>query len=306
MARGDWSVAPLERRIMNAQGEGSGVDGAYLVPAPISARTIDLMRDKTSVIQAGAVTIPMVSRTLDLAKVTAAPAVHWRAELAPITQGNVGIGRVQLVAHTCGVVIAASEELLMDAPNSGVLLQNQLAAALAEELARVALQGSGSGAEPTGLSERSGTEHVGTVGVPTDYAEIVTGLGKLWGNAAQPNALILPAPVATVYAGLQDTTHQPLNRPTEVQALQWLISSRLAVDGSPASWTGYLGQFDQMVIGLRTGVQLAVAHGQFTDNASASQDAFAAYTLRIRATMRVDVELMQDGAFCRLDGIETS
>ena len=57
MATGEWDGAEHERALAEAT---VGAGGA-LVPAPLSARVIDLMRARTVVMRAGAVTVPMAS-----------------------------------------------------------------------------------------------------------------------------------------------------------------------------------------------------------------------------------------------------
>jgi HK97 family phage major capsid protein len=66
MATARWDGATHERALAEAT---IGAGGA-LVPAPLSARVIDLARNQTRVFQAGAITVPMTSQTLALARLT--------------------------------------------------------------------------------------------------------------------------------------------------------------------------------------------------------------------------------------------
>jgi HK97 family phage major capsid protein len=76
MATGEWDGAEHERALAEAT---VGAGGA-LVPAPLSARVIDLMRARTVVLRAGGVTVPMTSQTLALARLTGEGTPAWKTE----------------------------------------------------------------------------------------------------------------------------------------------------------------------------------------------------------------------------------
>jgi len=98
MATGEWDGAEHERALAEAT---VGAGGA-LVPAPLSARVIDLMRARTVVLRAGGVTVPMTSQTLALARLTGEGTPAWKTEGANITAADLTFDRVTFTARTPG------------------------------------------------------------------------------------------------------------------------------------------------------------------------------------------------------------
>ena len=97
---GDWSRAKAELEEMRAMSVGTPTAGGYLVPSPLSAQVIDMLRAKAVVMLAGAQTVAMEYHTLDLARVTGAPTAEWKAENAAITASDMTLDKVTLHART--------------------------------------------------------------------------------------------------------------------------------------------------------------------------------------------------------------
>ncbi len=157
LALGDWNGADAERRVMS---EGTASAGGYLVPTPMSAKVLDLVRAGSAAMQLGAQTVPMDAPTLKIAKVDGDPTGYWRAENAAITASDLTIGAVTLTAKTLATRVKLSGELFEDGQGVSDVVANCLAQALAGELDRVVFTGSGSGAEPQGILNASGTNQV--------------------------------------------------------------------------------------------------------------------------------------------------
>jgi hypothetical protein len=90
MATARWDGADHERALAAAT---TGA-GWALVPAPLSARVIDLARNRTVVLQAGAQTVPMTGQTLALARLTSEGSPAWKTENAAITAADMAFDRV--------------------------------------------------------------------------------------------------------------------------------------------------------------------------------------------------------------------
>jgi HK97 family phage major capsid protein len=154
MATGRWDEAPQERSLAEAT---IGAGGA-LVPAPLSARVIDLARNASRVFQAGSITVPMTAQTLALARLTGEGTPGWKTENSAITAtADMTFDRVTFTARTLTRVITLSLELFEDAdPSSQDVIARSFAAQMALELDRVALRGSGTAPEPRGVLNQSG------------------------------------------------------------------------------------------------------------------------------------------------------
>jgi HK97 family phage major capsid protein len=153
MATARWDGAVAERALAEAT---IGAGGA-LVPAPLSARVIDLARNATRVFQAGAQTVPMTAQTLALARLTSEGTPAWKSENAAITAGDLVFDRVTFTARTLVRTILLSVELFEDAdPSSEDVIARSFAGQMAVELDRVALLGTGTPPEPRGVLNQSG------------------------------------------------------------------------------------------------------------------------------------------------------
>jgi hypothetical protein len=95
------------------------------VPAPLSARVIDLARNRTVVFRAGAQTVPITSQTLALARLTSEGSPAWKSENATITAADMVFDRVTFTARTLVRLITLSVELFEDAdPSSEDVIAN--------------------------------------------------------------------------------------------------------------------------------------------------------------------------------------
>jgi HK97 family phage major capsid protein len=152
-ATGNWDGAEHERALAEAT---LGAGGA-LVPAPLSARVIDLARNATRVFQAGAITVPMTSQTLALARLTSEGSPAWKTEGANITTADLAFDRVTFTARTLVRRVDLSVELFEDAdPSSEDIIARSFAGQMAVELDRVALLGTGTAPEPRGVLNQTG------------------------------------------------------------------------------------------------------------------------------------------------------
>ena len=88
-----------------------------------------------------------------------------------------------LTAKTVGVLVKASEETVQDASDFGSRLETVLRGAIGAELDRVALVGSGAGAEPggimkSGITANTDVQTLNVGGTPQSY-DFVSSLAQL-------------------------------------------------------------------------------------------------------------------------------
>jgi len=301
---GDWNGSELEQRVMASSPTTSG---GVMVPLPLASRIIDLVRNQSAVVRAGAITVPMDSATLKMARVTSGPTAGWYAEAAAITASDMAFDSVTFTAKKLAALCVVNSELLEDATGIDQVLETALGKALGLELDRVALHGSGSGAEPAGLYGASGVPTVSSVGTATSYAKFITSIFTVLGNNWNPNAAIYSSRTAATLAGLfsgisGDKT--PLVPPGEWTALSRFVSNQVSNTlntGSPATAVGsaaFIGQFDQLAIGVRRTLRIEVANEGSYVISGTPYSGFQKDQLLIRATLRADVQILQPLAFC--------
>lgn len=283
---GRWNGAEREFRLLS---EGSNAGGGFLVPDPMSAYIIDKARAASVCIQAGVQTIPMESETLRLARVDSDPAMELKAENAAFSGSDVTFGSVLLTSRLIGCMVTASRELAEDAVNFGQMIEAILAKALAAELDRQMICGTGSG-EMLGLTEASGTGETTSVGAIA-WQDVGAAVGTLWGLNWKPNSYIVSADVASdlVLLSGDNTGSYWISGPDSVKNLQQLVSSNCPVANL------IVGQFDQAALGIRkeARVELTTQGG----------DSFAKHQVLIKITWRGDFALLSPTAFHCLRGI---
>ena len=288
----------IERRALS---EGTDSAGGYTVPTILSARLIDLMRKKSRVFQAGAGTLPLDSDKHQFAKLTADPTPGWRAEAAAVAESDPTFTNVEFAPKSLAVQVKVSEELLQDSVNIGSALQNSLSQALALEVDRAALLGSGSSNQPTGLDNFSSinTESMGTNGAAlTDYSNVLDAIQAMQeDNAGETTALIMAPRTLRTYNGLVDTTGQPLRRPNSIANLPFLETTQIPIDQTQGTATDastvFLGNFGDLIIGFRQRLRIEILKELYRANL---QVGFLAH-------LRCDVQAWHEESFARIIGI---
>jgi HK97 family phage major capsid protein len=297
MATGQWDGADHER----ALAESSIGAGGALVPAPLSARVIDLARNRTVVFRAGAQTVPMTSATLALARLTSEGSPAWKSENAAITPGDMVFDRVTFTARTLVRTILLSVELFEDAdPSSEDVIARSFAGQMAVELDRAALLGSGTPPEPRGVVNQSGittTTHGANGTGITNYDFWLDAIGAVRAAGFEPNAHIQAPRSSTSLSKLKEaTTNAYLAPPASMLPMFTTRSVPITLTTGTSTDTSYLftAQWDQLMVGIRTDFTLRFLGERFlADTLSYS---FVAY-------LRADIQLAQPSAFVVDSGV---
>ncbi|MGB3316839.1 MAG: phage major capsid protein, partial [Albidovulum sp.] len=246
----------VERR---ALAEGTDSAGGYTVPTDLSARLIDLLRGASVVTQAGAQTVPLTSDTNVIAKLASDPVPAWRAENASVAESDPTFSAITLAPKSLAVFTKVSLELMQDSINLEAQLPVILAAAMAQELDRVALLGSGTAPEPTGIANTAGIGTTAVGAALTGYGNLLTArTGILTANAGPISAIILHPRDEGTLSGLTDTTGQPLMAPKVIADTPMLTTTKIAVDGGVGTdeSTIFAGNFRHLLIGIRQDIRV--------------------------------------------------
>lgn len=297
---GDWKGAEAERRAMSV---GTDVLGGYLVPPELSARVIDLARNQARVLQAGALTVPMESGELTLARVAQDPVANWKAENAPAVVSDMTFDAINLRARTLMGIVKLSIELVEDAPNVDQIVERALAAALALEMDRAALRGSGQGEEPKGIRFSDGVQLVtvgGTLGGYDLFSEAVERIARVNGAVDGLAAIYSPRTMGELDR-LKDSEGRPLAPPPSFERLRKYVTNQVPENlGDEANETEvYVGNFRELLWGVRTDLRLEISR----QAADSENSAFRHGQVWIRAYLRGDVALARPNQFVVMTGI---
>jgi HK97 family phage major capsid protein len=287
-----------ERRALSG---GSDSAGGFTVPDVLSSSMIDRMRRQSVVIRAGARTIPLTSDVNNIAKVLTDPVPAWRAENAEITNSDATFGRVQMLPKSLAVLCRVSRELLEDSLNIDTVLPDIIAKAMAAEVDRMCLFGSGSGAEPTGVTLMAGINEVSLDGALSShangfYGSLIEGRRLLLdANSGQPSAFVMnPREDETLIAALTGDGY-PMPAPPKIAAIPQLVTTAVPKNGGTGTNESSIvfGDFARMMLGVRNSLRIEVLKERYADY---HQYAFIAH---LRATVAVEHVL----AFGHVTGI---
>lgn len=288
----------LERRVLAG---GAIATGGAIVPTPLAAGVIDMLRARTVSIQAGARMVPMTAATLRMARQTSDPVGGWRAENAAILESDPVFDNVAFSAKSWAVRFNVSRELLEDGQNTDAAVRSILAGAAAVGLDQGVLVGSGTGNQPLGIRGQTGIQAVsmGTNGAQlTNWTPVLNAVQALeTANAGTMGALIMHPRTARALYGLLDTTNQPLLPPKRLENVPILHTTSMPINetqGSALNASSIItGDFNECLIGLRTDLTISVLNERF---AEIGQVGFVAW-------MRADVQLARPAALARIAGI---
>ncbi len=302
LLRGMVNAGPKSLEIKAALSEGTDAAGGFLTPENLSNDLIDRMRSRQVCVNAGARSVQLGSDNTRIVRVASDPAVGWRNENAAVAESDPVFEGVIFAPKTLAVLVKVSIELLEDAVNMSDALTQIFANAMAVELDRVALVGTGTAPEPRGVFN---TPSVGSVSMGTNGAQITNYTNMLdalrtirTANSADPTAMILHPRTARTVDGLVDSTGQPLQAPKALDTIPQLITTSLPINqvqGTSGTVCSSIiaGDFTQMFLGIRTDIRIQLLRETFMGNL---QVGFVCY-------MRADVQLAQPSAFAKVIGI---
>jgi HK97 family phage major capsid protein len=298
LATGNWDGAQTEQRAIS---ETPTTAGGHMVPTPLASMVIDKARNLSRVFEAGATTVPMTSQTLKYARLTGEATPAWRSEAGAVTDQAMVFDAVTLTAQSLAVLVKCSVELFEDAAPSDVI-SNSFAKQIALELDRVALRGSGTPPEPKGVLNQTGvtlTAHgtngsvigsppaAGTMG----WEFLVQAAGAVRAANFTPTAHILAPRTDQSLGLLRDTTNQYIPPPRYLDGIPRLTTNQVPINLTVGTSTDtsqvYTAQWDQLLVGIRTGFNIRFLQERFMDN---MQYAFL-------ASLRADIQLAQPSAF---------
>lgn len=291
-----------DKSVLRALSEGTDSAGGYTVPDVLATRLVDRMRAATRCIQAGAMTVPLTSDVTKIARLATDPVAAWRLENAAIAESDPTFEGVQFTARSLAVLVKVSRELLDDTVNVGQALELAFAGAMAVELDRVALRGSGTPPEPRGIKNTTNVNSVsmGTNGAAlANYDKLLDTLYEnMLDNAPGATAAIMHPRTEVAFAKLKDSQNQPLQRPPMVANLPFLSTTGVEINETQGSSGAiasriYAGHYPHLLIGVRTSLRVEILKELFAGN---HQYGFIAH-------LRADIAVEHPESFSMLVGI---
>jgi len=255
---------------------------------------IPMALNKAQVIKAGAKIVEMKDNQLLIPQLTALPSTEWKAENADFTGADtVAFEGKTLTAKTLLSIAKISQELALDGHNVETAIEDSMSSAIALAVDNALLQGDGVGANPLGIIPTVGilSEDVASVAI-ANYDHFSSAYYKIEAENGTPNAVILPSSVLEDLDQLKDTANNTLTPPESwkrLQALRGILSS------NQLAGTGLMGDFSQLIVGIRNRVMLDVTRE--------AGDSFSRMQVWVRMFTRLDCVLGIKEHFCKLINI---
>lgn len=287
--------------IRNVVHESSSTAGGYLVPDALSAQVIDNLRAESVCFKAGARVVPMTTADLNIAKMTHDVQGIWRVENQTLSEDSPTFGRLRLSARSLAVIVKISREIVEDVGNLDEVLRSSLAKSFALSLDNALLYGAGV-SDPMGVVNWSG---IGSVSLGTDGAQI-SGYDSFLDavyeahvdNAGDFSAAVMHPRTEKTISKFKDGAGLPLRRPQAVESLPFLSSTQVPINetqGASSDCSSIIcGDFTQMLVGMRTQLQIELLRERF---ASEMQYGLLAY-------LRADMVLAHPESFVRIVGVK--
>ena len=211
---------------------------------------------------AGMRSVVMAGKTMTAAAVASDPVAGWHSEASgDINVSNPTFEARVLTAQTLAVRCTCSLELSQDSPDFGAQLSRVMTKALAAEIDRVGLEGSGTPPEPKGIRNTPGRHTQTDSGALVAYTKFITAFGQLLGanaDLAQISKFAVMSPgtwaqLEGIATGISSDKTR-LARPNALRNMNFLVTS--AVPGNTSSspqipTTVYLGDFRDLLLGTR-------------------------------------------------------
>ncbi|MFC4295472.1 phage major capsid protein [Novosphingobium tardum] len=294
---------PKTDAVRNALESGTDSAGGYSVPLEISRDFIDRLRAKSVFVQAGARTV-MLDGPTRIVRLDQDPTATWRAENASIGDSDVVLSAVDLEPKSLSTLVKVPYELLADSTNVADILARATVQALAVELDRASLFGSGTSNEPAGLFT---TSNINSVSMGTNGATPSSGwdewLDMLYelelDNASAPSAAIWHPRTARTYRKMKDANSNPLTVPSPIDTLPKLSTTSVPINQDQGTATGIcstvlMGDFTQAILGMREQIQIIRLDQTFAANGQ----------IGFWARLRADVGFAHGQSFCKLIGVK--
>lgn len=281
---------------------GTDSAGGFAVPRGTFGGIMEALVPNSALLQAGAAVLAVGDvKTLTTAVVNAIPTAAWRAENGAIAESDPTFRAVVTTPQSLSFRFKVSRELLLDAPNMDKALEIVIAQALAKELDRAGLRGSGTAPEPRGILNTAG---IYTIGSGTNgasgpgYDTILSVFDDILStNAPMPKAAIMSPRSWVRLMSALDTAGQPKQMPKVLESVNMVSSAQIPINltvGSSVDCSElFVGDFSQMALMIRETASIQVLPELYAET---GQIGFVGH-------LRADVAVWYPSAFAVVTGL---
>lgn len=257
--------------VTRALSVGTDTAGGFTVPTVLMPEIFNALVPRSSLLEAGVGVVPAPegAKSFNYAAINAIPTASWRNEAGAIAESDPTFRNIQVIPRSLSFFFKISRELMADSPNIEQALNTAIAQAFAREIDRAGLRGTGTAPQPRGLLNVVGVQAVGNGAngaslATLRFANLLSAYQAIRAaDAPAPTAAIMSPRAFVGFAGLADTTNQPLMRPQLLQDVRMLDTSQIPVNLTVGTSTDcteiYLGDFTWASFFMRENVSIQLA-----------------------------------------------
>ncbi len=269
---------------------GTATAGGNLVATNLLASSfIELLRNKMVIQRLGATTLNGLVGDIAIPRQTGGSTAYWVAESGAPSESQQTVDQVTMAPKTLGAYTDISRKLMLQSSlDVEAMVRNDIARVIGLEVDRVALYGTGSSNQPTGLKSQTGLNTSDFAANAPTYPEIV-GLETL---VAADNADVgtMAYLVNSTGRGSLKTTEKASNTGMFIwEAGNTVNGYRTEVSNQVASNDFWFGNWADLLLGFWSGLDLLV--DPYTGATSG--------TVRVVALQDVDVAVRHGESFAR-------
>lgn len=250
MVTGQWDDKVLKNAVTTTS---AGV----LIPNILSAKIIDLAREKSLFGIAGVQTLPMESNNVTISRVKTDPVFKFKAEGTEAIESTFELDSIELKSKTCYGYAYVSLEAINSSKNLDQILYQVFSEAMAQSIDKGFLYGQNSEAHaPSGImndAQIGSIEHTGE----NIYDTIVKGIGKIKRANGEPTILGVNAATEELMSLMKDSTGLYLMPPKAVTNLNQIVSNQLKYDEMNGS-DSLIFDPTALIIGIQNNIQIRI------------------------------------------------
>jgi HK97 family phage major capsid protein/HK97 family phage prohead protease len=250
---------------------------------------IDVLRNASSVMAAGATMLNGLSGDVKIPKKLSAANASWiSSEGGSAAESEMTVGSVSLTPKSLGAFTDVTRQLLIQSSLSVEnLIRDDLVQALGLAIDKAALEGTGTGGQPTGILNTTGINTTTFAAANPTFAEMVAMETAIAEDNALANSMSYIMP-ASMYGALKTTEKASGTAQFVVEQGGTVNGYRTIVSNQATSGNAYFGNFSDLLVGMFGGLDITV--DPYTHSTSG--------TVRVVALQSVDTAVRHAQSFC--------
>ena len=244
MAGKGWEGATEEREHYRSM---TSATNSTIIPQDLANKIIDVARTNSAIF--GRIpTVPMESNNLTIAVQTKDPVAGFITEGDPISESGPVFTKVTMEGKTLAIFIPVTEQLLDSAENLEAQLMNSCAKAIALELDKALLYGTGV-EEIKGISLYDTINKISHTG-GNSYDMFIKGIKETKKSNITPTDITYSTDIGMDLAMLKDTNGQYITRPGALDQYTFIESNNVKTNES------YVYDYNSLLLGIHKGATM--------------------------------------------------